>query len=307
VLNDIANSDRNHTSVTFEAAFAGRPANAPHSEHPKPVLSQTGVRPVFFNGESKHLFGAFYEPVAQQLGGTPVLICPPIGHEYVRCYNPIRKLCGRLAQNGFGVLKFDYCGLGDSYGDGSEVDISEWRDNIRAAAKELCRRSGQTDITIVGLRFGATLAAGIRFEGVVARSFVIWDPIVSGNTYLTKLRELHQACLVDSLRYRTLQPHRTTDTELLGFRYPSRLQNSMSALSLLNKPFPYNNCFLLTSNQSPEYDELIQSLNRNTKGRFTHEMVQEPAGWDDTRQVESALVANRAVAAISAKIAGGFV
>ncbi len=307
MLNDVANFERNHTSATFDAAFAGRPAYAPHSERTEPFLSQTGVHPLFFNGGTKRLFGAYYEPVTTQTAGVPVLICPPIGHEYVRCYNPIRKLCSRLAQNGFGVLKFDYCGLGDSYGDGSEADVTEWRDNIRAAATELCRQSGQTEITIIGLRFGATLAAGIRIEGAAARNFVLWDPIVSGRTYLAELRELHQACLVDSLRYRTLQPHRTTDTELLGFRYPGRLQSSMSPLSLLNKPFPYNNCYLLTSSQTPEYDELTQSLNRNTKGRFTHEFVQEPAGWADTRQVESALVANRAVAAVSAKIAGGFV
>jgi uncharacterized protein len=306
VLNEVANFDGNHTAVTFDIAFAGRPAHIGSSE-PAEVVGQSGVRPFFFNGDQKPLFGAYYEPTKSEPAALPVLICPPTGHEYVRCYNAIRKLCGRLAQSGFGVLKFDYCGLGDSYGDGSEVDVAEFRENIRAAAAELARRSGKKEITIIGVRFGATLAAGMRFEGVTARNMVLWDPVVDGAAYLAELRNLHQACLVDSIRYRKLQPHRTTDTELLGFRYPANLQSSMSQLNLLNKPFPYNNCFLLCSSQTPECDELIQSLSRNTRGRFTHESVQEPAGWDDVRQVESALAANRAVAAIGAKLAGGFV
>jgi uncharacterized protein len=306
VLNEVANFEEDHTAVTFETAFAGRPANVGSSE---PAESSAGppVRPFFFNGDQKRLFGAYYEPTTKQAANLPVLVCSPTGHEYVRCYNAVRKLCGRLTQNGFGVLKFDYCGLGDSYADGSEADVPEFRDNIRAAAAELARRSGKTEITIVGVRFGATLAAGMRFEGMTVRNFVLWDPVVDGASYLAGMRELHQACLVDSIRYRKLQPHRTTENELLGFRYPAKLQASMSQMSLLNKPFPYNNCFLLTSSHLAEYDELTQSLGRNTKGRFTHDAVQEPAGWDDVRQVESALAANRAVAAISAKMAGGFV
>jgi uncharacterized protein len=307
VLNEVAKSDGNHTAVTFETAFAGRPAHIGSSEPADLSAVQPGVRPFFFNGEQKPLFGGYYEPATSRPAGLPVLICPPIGHEYVRCYNAIRKLCGRLAQGGFGVMKFDYCGLGDSYGDGSDVDVQEFRENIRAAVAELIRRSGQTEITIVGVRFGATLAAGMRFEGVAARNFVLWDPVVDGTAYLDALRDLHQACLVDSIRYRKIQPHRTSETELLGFRYPAKLQSSMRELSLLNKPFPYSNCFLLGACQSAEYDELTHSLTRNTRGRFTHEVVPESAGWDDVRQVESALAANRAVAAISAKIAGGFV
>jgi uncharacterized protein len=290
VLNEPAKLPQNRTAAMLEMP-----------------VGRTGVRPLFFNAEPKRLFGVYYEPKAERGAGSPVLICPPIGHEYVRTYNTIRKLCGRLSDSGFGVLKFDYCGMGDSYGDGSESHVGEWRDNIRAAASELGRLSGQTEITIVGMRFGATLAAGVRLEGVIARSLVLWDPIIEGAGYLAELRQLHAACLVDTLRFRRPQPHRTSDGELLGFRFPARLQESMVPLNLLNKPFPYNNCFLVTSSQTPEYEALAQSLTRNTRGRFTREFVTEPAGWADSRQVESALTANRMVAAISAKIASGFV
>jgi uncharacterized protein len=307
VLNDLAKFDENGTAVILETPFTEivMSGSLPETSEEAPI--RRNVRPLFFNSDPKRLVGVYYEPTTSHSAGSPVLICPPIAHEYVRTYNTLRKLCGRLSASGFAVLKFDYCGSGDSYGDGSDVDVAEWRENIRAAAAELCRQSGQTELTIIGLRFGATLAAGIRLEGAAARSLVLWDPIVEGGRYLEQLRQLHRACLADTLRYRKRQTHRMSDGEFVGFRFPARLRESMACLSLLNKPFPYNNCFLLTSGQTPEYDALAESLNRNTRGRFTREFVSEPCGWEDHRQVETALSANRAVAALTAKIAGGFV
>ncbi len=307
VLNDLAKFDANGTAVTLESPSSRSAMEGRFSESSELDSHRTTVRPLFFNTELKRLFGVYYEPATDQPAGSPVLVCPPIGHEYVRTYNVVRKLCGRLSASGFAVLKFDYSGFGDSYGDGSNVDVAEWRENIRAAATELCRLAGETELTIVGLRFAAALAAGIRLEGAAARSLVLWDPVVDGARYIEELQQLHLACLADTLRFRKSQTHRRCDGELLGFRFPARLQESMARLSLLDKPFPYNNCFLLTSSQTPEYEAFAQSLNRNTRGRFTREFVSEPCGWDDYRQVETALTANRAVAAITAKIAGGFV
>ena len=140
VLNELAKA---RADLTPETPFARSQVKAPLSESAMPSLMQTRVRPLFFNGEPQRLFGVYYEPSGDRCAGSPVLICPPIGHEYVRSYNAIRKLCVRLSESGFAVLKFDYCGLGDSYGDGSEVHVGEWRDNIRAAASELCRSRGK--------------------------------------------------------------------------------------------------------------------------------------------------------------------
>jgi pimeloyl-ACP methyl ester carboxylesterase len=307
VLNDLGKFDTNGAAVALESPSCGSATEGRFAENSELHSHRVAIRPLFFNPEPKRLFGVYYEPATDRPAGSPVLVCPPIGHEYVRTYNVIRKLCGRLAASGFAVLKFDYSGLGDSYGDGSTADVAEWRENIRAAATELCKHSGETELTIVGLRFGAALAAGIRLEGASARSLVLWDPIVDGARYIEELQQLHLACLADTLRFRKSQTHRRCDGELLGFRFPARLQESMSRLSLLDKPFPYNNCFLITSSQTPEYETFAQSLNRNTRGRFTREFVSEPCGWDDYRQVETALTANRAVAAVTAKIAGGFV
>jgi pimeloyl-ACP methyl ester carboxylesterase len=264
-------------------------------------------RPLFFNAEPQRLFGVYYQPSENTGVGPAVLICPPIGNEYVRSYNAIRKLCERLSQNGVPVLKFDYCGLGDSYGDGSESNVGEWRANIRAAASELSRQSGQTQVTVVGLRLGAALAAGITLDGVRTKNLVLWDPVVDGADYLAELERAHRSCLTDTFRFRRTQRHRLTDTERLGFRYPVRMQQTIAELNLLNKPYPYDNCFLVTSAERAEYELLARTLDRNTRGRFAREMVRESTGWGDYGQAEATLRVNRTVTTIANKISDGFV
>lgn len=264
-------------------------------------------RPLFFNAAPQRLFGVYYRASENNCLGPAVLICPPIGNEYVRSYNAIRKLCERLSQNGFPVLKFDYCGFGDSYGDGSQADVGEWRANIRAAASELSRQSGQTQITVVGLRLGAALAAGVTLDGVRLKNLVLWDPVVNGVDYLAELERAHRLCLTDTFRFRRPQRHRLTDTERLGFRYPVRMQLSIAELNLLNTPYSYDNCFLVTSAERAEYESLARTLDCNTRGRFTRELVKESTAWGDYGQVEGTLRINRTVTTIANKISNGFV
>lgn len=278
---------------------------APRSAVGGPSCRMTG-RPFFFNAEPKRLFGVYYQPNANACEPA-VLICPPFGNEYVRSYNAIRILCERLSQSGFPVLKFDFCGLGDSYGDGTEANVGEWRANIRAAASELSRQSGQTQITVVGLRLGAALATGITLDGVRLKNLVLWDPVVDGADYLAELERAHRLCLTDTFRFRRPQRHRLTPTERLGFRFPVPMQKSIADLNLLNRPYPYDNCFLVTSAERAEYESLARTLTRNTRGRFTRELVKESMGWGDYSQAEATLGINRTVTTIANKLSNDFV
>jgi hypothetical protein len=282
-----------------EAATPARPAAA------EPPCRLRG-RPLFFNAEPQRLFGVYYPP-SENAGLEPaVLICPPIGNEYVRSYNAIRKLCERLAQNGIPVLKFDYCGLGDSYGDGLRGNVGEWRENIRAAAAELSRQSGHSQITIVGLRLGAALAAGLPLDTVGVKNFVLWDPVIDGVDYLAELERAHRLCLTDTFRFRRTQRNRLTNTERLGFRYPLAMQQSIAELNLLNQSYPYDNCFLLTSTEKPRYESLALALNKQTRGRFSRELVTDSTDWGYYGQAEGTLRISRTVATIANKITNGF-
>jgi uncharacterized protein len=296
-----------NTLVRVERRRVPRPCSAAYvtARRADGEIDRPAPTPFFF--DEGRLFGVYYSNEPDRSGESPVLICPPVGHEYVRSYNAIRKLCERLSREGIAVLKFDYCGLGDSCGDGHDVGVDEWRQNIRAAAAELSQRTGRNRITVVGLRMGAALAAGLRVEGVAINNLVLWDPIVDGASHLAELQRLHRLCLTDTRRFRKKRPDGWTETELLGFRYSPATQKSIAKMGLLNRPYPYENCFLATSNRLPEYDELAKTLDRNTKGRFTQEVVPDVAEWDDHGRIEAALVCHRIIAAIAKKIGNGFV
>ena len=85
---------------------------------------------------------------------------------------------------GFLVVRFDYDGTGQSAGEmGDPGRVAAWIESISRAV-ELARDAGAEWIGAVGLRLGATLAARASAEGVALDSLVLWDPYVSGRSFL---------------------------------------------------------------------------------------------------------------------------
>lgn len=124
-------------------------------------------------------------------GDRGVVLCSPIGHEAVATHRAWRQLAESLALRGLHVLRFDYHGTGDSEGhDGDAARLAVWQDNIESAASLLRKVCNVQSITLVGLRFGASLAllAAERIANVEALALLA--PVVSGRTYLRELRLL---------------------------------------------------------------------------------------------------------------------
>ena len=111
-----------------------------------------------FGPPSRPLLGIYHEP-AQTPRRTAVLLCYPVGHEYETAHSAFCALANSLAREGFGVLRFDYGGTGDSSGDQMDVTLEQWDADMELAAAELKDMSGAAQISLVGLRFGAVLAA----------------------------------------------------------------------------------------------------------------------------------------------------
>lgn len=118
-----------------------------------------------------------------------IVIVPAIGYEYWTAHRTLRVFAEMLAARGHGVLRFDYDGHGDSAGeswDGGRV--AAWRQSIAHAVSEL-RALGMQEITLVGLRMGATLVL-TEAEAVGANRVVAWVPITSGKRYMKEMRML---------------------------------------------------------------------------------------------------------------------
>jgi len=136
------------------------------------------MTPFYFGIEQRRLFG-IYEPALCKSGKErAVLLCYPMGNEQVFAYRTTRRLAARLAGIGFHVLRFDYFGTGDSYGDTGEGDFSGWCEDIETAIEELRDLTGVAQVSLVGLRLGANLAAQVAAKGSNEISkLILWDPL----------------------------------------------------------------------------------------------------------------------------------
>jgi pimeloyl-ACP methyl ester carboxylesterase len=151
------------------------------------------VNPFFFGSSKSPLYGVYHPPKSATGPATAVLLCYPMGAEYMRAHRAFRQLTTLLVKGGAHVLRFDYFGTGDSGGDASEATFARWREDIGTAIEELKEMCQAERVTVIGLRFGATLAA----QAVAGRSdvehLVLWDPIIDGPAYVREMLATHAA------------------------------------------------------------------------------------------------------------------
>jgi uncharacterized protein len=109
-----------------------------------------------------------------------VLLCHPMGNEQIFAYRTMRQLAARLVRVGFHVLRFDYFGTGDSYGDTGEGDLASWCEDIETAIEELKEMTGATKVNLAGLRLGANLSARVAAHRLKEISkLILWEPLAA--------------------------------------------------------------------------------------------------------------------------------
>lgn len=190
------------------------------------------MEPLFFGTPDSGQFGIYHAPE-----GMPkdegVVICPPLFAEYLRSHACLRRLALALASDGFHVLRFDYRGTGDSWGDFETTTAADWQYDIRSAVAELQAVSGVARIRLIGVRLGATLAARAALDLPAVKGVVMWDPVLDGRQYLTQLESTHKRLLdahVDSDGMGGADDTKTR--ELVGFCVSADLVESVAELVL---------------------------------------------------------------------------
>lgn len=147
--------------------------------------------PLYFGESGRRLFGWHHSMNAAPPRDLAVVVCPPLGHEYVNAHRAVRHLADAYAAAGLEALRFDYDGTGDALGSDEDPGrVSAWRASIGDAIRTLRARSGAPRIALAGLRFGATLAALAACEHQVD-VLVLWGPCVRGRSYARELKALH--------------------------------------------------------------------------------------------------------------------
>lgn len=149
--------------------------------------------PFFFANAGYDLFGILHEPrlPRRDIG---FVFCAPFGEEKLWAHRELVDFARELARRGYPILRFDYRGTGDSEGDFDAATPNACVADIQAAVAALRERSGPLGgVGLLGLRFGATLAALAAASSAEVRHLILWSPIVRGAAYAQELLRVNLA------------------------------------------------------------------------------------------------------------------
>jgi pimeloyl-ACP methyl ester carboxylesterase len=249
------------------------------------------------------LFGLFHPATGDRPRGRGVLICPPIAHEHIRAHRALRFLAVQLAREGFDVLRFDYFAVGDSAGDSEEAQVAHWQADVGAAAKELRALAGIESLAVLGVRFGAALAATATGLPTVEH-LVFWDPVIDGQQYLVHMQEMHKAMLVDSRCFQHPREERP-GPGLLGFAFGPSLRAGISACDLRGlQRWPSSRVTVVKGGDASEVEPFVEGL-RQRGISATLRQVTTAVDWEDRDAVGRSLTAGDAQGAILAALLEG--
>jgi pimeloyl-ACP methyl ester carboxylesterase len=245
------------------------------------------MNPFFFGRSARPLFGLYTQ--GRSGGGIAaapraVLLCYPLGSEYLRAHRAFRQLNTMLNRDGLHVLRFDYSCTGDSAGAGEEASVAEWLDDVDWAIDELLDTAGVTNIDVVGLRWGAMLAALAARERDEVRHLVLWDPVVSGRAYLESVLP---------------EPRPDGTVGIEGYPFSKELRDGLEGLDLrtdLVEGTPLRTS-LMVADDRPVYHELKATLEARGD-RTSYDVIPSPGDWAQVDPFGDALIPQDIIRAI---------
>lgn len=255
----------------------------------------------------RHLLAAVHPAPRLRARSVAALLCNPFGEEAARAHRAYRVMAHRLEDAGYAAMRFDYAGTGDSSGDIAEFGIDDWIEDIAAAADALRRESGVSRIVLVGLRFGATLAALSVLRGKLrAAHVVLWDPVVDGAQYLRELGRAHRQYMDEELgRVSAVDDGAATThdpilREALGTPISPRLHAELAAIDLTSDMPGAVMTTVLCTQRTPE---MMRLRERWTDSPRMHWIDHESSGaWNSDAALNNAVVPMSEILALIARL-----
>lgn len=243
---------------------------------------QNEIVPFYFGISPKRLYGCHHPPQNLNPRTCAVVLCYPIGQEYIRSHRAIYQLAVRLSQAGFHVLRFDYFGCGDSEGNFEDGSLAQWTSDIHSAITEIQERSALTSISLIGLRIGATMALQAAAVCRHVTSIVLWEPIFDGKLHLKELVKTQENFLRHVLGTKKWMLGRSgLLDEIIGFPFTAQLQQDLERIDTARLEFN-SNIKLLTlcnSNQSDCFSGSRHFLQRHPNTDF--HIIADHMAWEE--------------------------
>jgi pimeloyl-ACP methyl ester carboxylesterase len=191
------------------------------------------MQPLTFGRSAQPLFGLYQAPTGSPPRRRGVVLCHAIGPEYLPAYPSMKQLAAELARARFPVLRFDWFGSGDSAGETGEGDLLQWQNDLETAIDELKDTAQVSEVSIVGLRLGASIAAMVAKDRSDVDRLLLWEPVVEGVHHLEEMNALQDSYLdqvlprpVDALQHGARR-------EIVGFPMSEELTNTLRGLDLM--------------------------------------------------------------------------
>ena len=193
---------------------------------PKPVSA------FYFNSKNP-MYGVYHPAEYSKVDEHAVLLCPPISNDYQRTRVLFQQTASKLSLAGYPTLRFDYRGMGDSYGKADEMNIDRCKSDILCAINELVARSKCKTVSIIGLRFSASILTSLTLPKTVQQLILI-DPITHGVDFLRQQKELHTKLLNNSNYFQWKRKNiiKSDRVQLLGQTVSSLFKNQIKDINL---------------------------------------------------------------------------
>lgn len=147
--------------------------------------------PFFFPGPHATLFGIVHDAAAGVMPREPFVFCHPFAEEKLWTHRVFVTFARQLAALGHPVLRFDYNGHGDSDGVFRDFSVATAQADIGCAIDWLKARTGRSQVSLLGLRLGATLARQVAGTRRDITALILWAPIVDAGKYMQELLRIN--------------------------------------------------------------------------------------------------------------------
>ena len=246
---------------------------------------------IFFVNKSGHkLFGVLFTPDSEPKA-KGVIICQPIAEERCRAKRILVNQARLLCHNGCHVLIFDYFGEGDSEGNFEETTGISRVSDICDGIQFLKEASGITDIGILGLRMGASLAL-LALQQTDVYFCVLWEPVIDGYEYMQNWLRINLSAQL--VYYKEIKYNRKAlEDQLLkgarieneGYIITKDFYTSFAQINLLNITFPPIPTLIMEINPSPHKtsQQIKNMLQENNHDNCSYLLIQERKFWESLR------------------------
>jgi exosortase A-associated hydrolase 2 len=248
----------------------------------------------YFNRNNYQLYGIIHRP--EKPNKRAFIFCHPFAEEKLWTHRVYVNYARLLCDAGFTVMRFDYTGHGDSSGSFQDTDVDSRLEDIACAIHTLKENTDNIDaIGLIGLRFGATLAA-ITAESMPEIScLVLWEPVNDGARYMKEMMRINlttQTAVYKEVRQNTkqlveeLKNGGIVNIDGYDIKYP--MYEQMVAIKLTEKKSRYTGKVLIVQINKNEKMEIkrIEALSKIYQNAECTHVVEQPF-WKEIREYYS--------------------